>query len=511
MTRLTLAAPITAADAGRRTITGTIVTWGEVGNTSAGPAKFEAGSIQAADDVVLRLEHDRTRPLGRAIELADTPQGMTGTFRIAATAAGNDALVEAADGLRDGLSVGVEVLESSLDADGTLVVLAARMDEVSLVTHPAIQSARVTEVAAAEPDEPTDPAPTEAEEPTPEEGVTVDESTPAVVEATAADVPRVHVTVEPFPYGRDGVQASFFRDMVNAQGDVQAAQRVSQAKSMLEAAAKRTDVAEVIPPGYRPDLYQGEDPIGMPIASSITQMSISDATPFKIPRFATAVDLAKDHVEGTNPTDGTITFAEITVTPKAISGKFTASREMLDAANPNLDAIIMKAMAEDYANKVEQETATALFTAATAGVNAAGGKVSVALLNALATYATTRTLPADRIALGSGYFGKIAAEVDSGGRPLNPYLNPSNADGTIGAAVASVSFAGLAARMAWSTAAKNAVVYRSGDFISFRSPRLSWRWEEVAGPAQIVFAQFGYTAFAALRSDGAIKLTDGTT
>jgi hypothetical protein len=258
-------------------------------------------------------------------------------------------------------------------------------------------------------------------------------------------------------------------------------------------------------------MYVGEDVFGMPIASSVSQMAISDATPFKIPVFSTAADLAKDHVEGTNPADGTISFAEMTVTPKAVSGKFTASREMLDAANPNLDAIIMKAMAEDYNNKIEGEAATALLAAATAGTNAAGGKVSVGLLNALALFATTRTLPADRIALGSGYFQKVAAEVDSSGRPLNPYLNPSNADGTIGAAVASVSFAGLAARMAWSTAAKNAIVYRGSDFISFRSPRLSWRWEEQAGPANIVFAQFGYTAFAAMRTDGAIKLTDGTT
>ena len=504
---LTFSTQLTAADSQTRTISGTVVTFNEVGNTSAGPAMFEAGSISHEGDVVLRLEHDRTRPIGRAVELAETKEAITGSFKIVATRSGDDSLVEAAEGLRSGFSVGVSV-DAAEERDGVLVVTAATLEEVSLVTHPAIQSATVTDVAASE--APTDPD-ASPEEPVidEEEGDTVDESTTAVVEATAA-VPSPIMVQDAFPY-REGVQASFFRDMFNSRMDVEAARRVAQAQEMLSAAQKTPSVSQVIPPGYRPDLYVAEEVLGQPIASSVSHMSISDATPFKIPVFGSATGLAADHVEGANPTDGTIDFEERTVTPKAVSGKFTASREMLDAANPNLDGIILRAMAEDYANKVENEAAAALLAAATAGTNAAGGKVSVGLLNALALFATTRTLPADRIALGSGYFQKIAAEVDSGGRPLNPYLNPSNADGTIGAAVASVSFAGLAARMAWSTAAKNAIVYRGSDFILFESPRLSWRWEEQAGPANIVFAQFGYTAFQAMRSNGAVKLTDGTT
>lgn len=56
---------VTAADTVKRTISGTIVTWNEQGNTSVGPTVFAAESIQMKP-VKLLLEHDRTRPIGKA-------------------------------------------------------------------------------------------------------------------------------------------------------------------------------------------------------------------------------------------------------------------------------------------------------------------------------------------------------------------------------------------------------------------------------------------------------------
>ncbi len=57
---------VTAADTIKRTITGTIVTWNEQGNTSVGPTIFAADSIEIKP-VKLLLEHDRTRPIGKMI------------------------------------------------------------------------------------------------------------------------------------------------------------------------------------------------------------------------------------------------------------------------------------------------------------------------------------------------------------------------------------------------------------------------------------------------------------
>ena len=57
---------ITAADSDSRTITGRIVTFDETGNASIGKVQFAKGSIDP-QSVLLNLEHDRTRRIGKTI------------------------------------------------------------------------------------------------------------------------------------------------------------------------------------------------------------------------------------------------------------------------------------------------------------------------------------------------------------------------------------------------------------------------------------------------------------
>ena len=180
---LTFAAPILAADTGRRLIAGRLVGYGELGDTSAGPTVIAGPPEQLEPgEVVLVIEHDVHRPLGRAVALEDDGDQLTGRFRLAATTAGTDALIEAADQLRDGLSVGAEVLDAEVDAAGVLHVTAWRLRHVGLVTSPAFATATVTEVAAARSDPDPDPDP----DPTP--GLEADlEADPDPVEVPAVD------------------------------------------------------------------------------------------------------------------------------------------------------------------------------------------------------------------------------------------------------------------------------------------------------------------------------------
>ena len=48
-------ADITAADVERRTIVGTVVPYGAIGNTSLGPVTFTQGSISVGDSVIVIL------------------------------------------------------------------------------------------------------------------------------------------------------------------------------------------------------------------------------------------------------------------------------------------------------------------------------------------------------------------------------------------------------------------------------------------------------------------------
>ena len=148
---------ITAADSESRTITGQIVAFDVVANASTGKVLFQSGSIEPAS-VKLNLEHDSARPIGRSIDMKKYKDGMEATFKISQTSAGNDALVEAMDGLRDGFSVEAEATEFAYNEDGTMVVSAAQLVGVALTHNPAFDAARVERVAATEGDE--DSAPT---------------------------------------------------------------------------------------------------------------------------------------------------------------------------------------------------------------------------------------------------------------------------------------------------------------------------------------------------------------
>jgi HK97 family phage prohead protease len=123
---------ITAADTNKRTISGTIVSWNEAGNTSAGKTVFSKDSIDFSKPVKLLLEHDKTRPLGKLIDIVANDQGLEGTFKLAKTFAADDALEEAATGLRDGFSVGVMV-DAWDNKDGAMVISKSSLSEVSLV------------------------------------------------------------------------------------------------------------------------------------------------------------------------------------------------------------------------------------------------------------------------------------------------------------------------------------------------------------------------------------------
>ena len=104
--KLNFSVNLTAADADARTISGRIVTFGEKGNTSVGPTIFAADSLKFNKTTKLLLEHDRTRPIGKLLTYTMHDDGIDATFKVAGTIAGDDSLLEAAEGLRDGFSVG---------------------------------------------------------------------------------------------------------------------------------------------------------------------------------------------------------------------------------------------------------------------------------------------------------------------------------------------------------------------------------------------------------------------
>jgi HK97 family phage prohead protease len=150
------AGPVSSDDAAR-TITGRLVPYGQVGSTNMGRFTFAAGSITVPDDpseVKLLVEHDQVHSVGYATALEERPDGLWGTFHVpAGDPEGDLALRRAANRVRNAFSVGVDLDSATLETarrsrDGKPVAARGALRETSLVSVPAFQGARVTDVAA---------------------------------------------------------------------------------------------------------------------------------------------------------------------------------------------------------------------------------------------------------------------------------------------------------------------------------------------------------------------------
>jgi hypothetical protein len=140
-----------AADQASRILRYRLLPFGEPGYTNVGKVTAGPGCLQlcAAEDFVLNLQHEKHRPLGIGVELAESPAGLDVAVRILATTAGDDLLVEAAEGVRTGVSV---------EVDGPVVragrLVGGRVSGGGAVVDPAFASARL--VASELPDAPDD-------------------------------------------------------------------------------------------------------------------------------------------------------------------------------------------------------------------------------------------------------------------------------------------------------------------------------------------------------------------
>lgn len=142
--RLTIPGLVTAADPETRTLHGLAVPWNVRGNTSAGPTIIARGAILVPADptnVKVCWEHDRAEVHGHALSFLDTPVALLTTLRTDTTERGNAIMAGATSKMRDGLSVGIDVLDAEYH-DGVLHVSGAFLREISSVGVPAWNDAR---------------------------------------------------------------------------------------------------------------------------------------------------------------------------------------------------------------------------------------------------------------------------------------------------------------------------------------------------------------------------------
>lgn len=438
-----------AADAGKREISGRIVAWGEKGYTSAGETIFAPNSLTFNKKTKLLLEHDRTRPIGFLKSHEVTATDVQAVFGLAKTFSADDAIEEASTGLRDGFSVGVKV-DAWDNQDGVMVITAATVHEVSLVTDPAINSARVERVAASENavEEISEPQ-VQDETKTQPEGEdlvseTISEATTEVVEAAKSETT---VTANaPVAYTSPRVDLNVTAGQF-AKAQILAARGDADARDLVAALSVAT-VAEntgMVPPAYLRDII-GVIDASRPFIDSIERAALP-AFGMKVftPKLGAQaiVGLTAEGAEYASQ-DTAVTFQEDNVVKFAGAG--ILDEELVLRSDPSFLDLYLRELAASYAQKTDAY-------AAKIAADGSQDSISTTLYKAIAlgiadAYNVTRSTPSKLlVAPSGGYdnidFANILGAVDGSQRPLFAAAAPQNAAGLVSQGSTNGTVAGL--------------------------------------------------------------------
>ena len=494
-----------------RTISGKIVPFGnEVGYTSAGKVIFEKGSIEIPESPKpkLLLEHDAKKPIGRMISFQEREDGIYATFKVSATTRGNDALVEASEQLRSGLSVGVEVTDGKREKD-VYRVLSSRMVETSLVQAAAFKSAEVLSVAASEEEE--------AEKPTENESEAVVEKTPdtatvaPVVETPAVEAarptvvapiytkPRIEVT--PLTLLDNTIRASVFGD--------------ESARQFLAAASDTdttNDVPGLVPVRQLTEVINPKTTGVRPAIDAVSSGVLPDAgMKFQIPRVKAAPTVATV-AEGGAFSDTQTEIEYIDVDVKKAAGMQLFSVEVLDRTSPAFLSELLALMSDAYAKHTDYALVDKILTDASLDATTTtlpwdGAEFSAFVSRGAKSIYSNTFKFATGVVASPDQWANITALVDSQNRPIFNAAAPQNAGGDVQVNAIRGTVLGLPLYVDYNLSGDgdgSIIILNRDSYTWYESPRLQLRAEKV-GTGKVEIGMYGYYAIATKVAAGAFK------
>ena len=476
LTHLTFSSPIEASDSARRIIAGQIVPFGSVGNTSVGRVIFEKGSIQipAASKIKLLAQHNTNDPIGRAQSFKETSIGIDGVFKLSAASKATDYLLMASEGLIDGLSVGVEVVTAREQKDGTLVVTAAILKEVSLVESPAFSEARVLEVVAQEAEDDMaemtieqiedeqiakiseavkvleetqkiEKALEQTETQTESEAAVSEDTTPATTEAAATAEASRPIIKASTAYGdgttrvRHGITSMgrYTEHKVKAAlGDDQSRQWVAAAEDRVTAAADSFSTNPAFSPIQYLSNFVSNTNFGRPAIDAVSKAALpANGMTINIPTLVTSAGggssvapTVAQTAESAAPSDTGMTSAYTSVSVNKYAGQQTISLELMERSDP----IFFDQLAIQLERAYLQATDAALIAILTAqGTQAAtaaatsAGLISYVSTEAPAAYKGSSYF-AQNLVANTDWWSALLGYTDTTGRPIYNAYNPWN-------------------------------------------------------------------------------------
>jgi hypothetical protein len=368
--------------------------------------------------------------------------------------------------------------------------------------------------------------------------VLAERGTPTGAVDVAARSPMVRVGREPLGYFAPG-NPSLLRDIAAAvwDHDRAAGERLQRFQAMCQAgsvaavareavmlrrleAAPSTTVTDpdIVPPGYRPDLFTDLIAYEAPVWSAMAKAPISDFTPFNIPRVTARAGMSGKPADEVTPVPaGTLTTGQDTVTPEQVMGQYSFSRALAMSSNPAIDAIALHALNEGWLLDVEARAIAFLNTAANHTAAAAtattGTEYIKALRQNLAAFRVTRRSTATTIVAPGAVEWSAAVDADDlNDRPLLGWgQNVMNPVGEVTDAAGEANVLGVPFLPDGTSPLPANVTFmvRREDAVAFTTPMMQWRFEaDATNPMVITLVKYSGVAFWTRRKEGVRVITN---
>jgi HK97 family phage prohead protease len=499
-----------AGETQTRTITGVAVPYGETATVSDGTqVRFEQGALPVEGKAPkLFMYHDSSMPVGLVTERVDTEEGMMFSARISATAAGDEALTLALDGVLDSVSVGVNPTKFSYDDEGTMIVTEAEWLELSLVPIPAFAGAVIEKVLASAQEPDTEPTPEQVEE-----TETVDAVQPeAVVEAATPTAP---IPAQPkrnfgMPSAGEYMAAYHIGGEVWQRVNAAAVEVMKSKQTALQAAAGdalTTDTPGLLNVRVLGPVFDDLNYI-RPVVSAVGARAFPDGGTQKTfirPTWTTHTEVGSQSPELNGVAARTPVIASNVVSKTTLAGQVTLSAQDIDFTSPAAMEIILRDLAGQYMLQSDAVACAAIL----AGDTASGSTWTVTandpstLISALYDAATdilkaTNFLP-DHIFVSPDVWQKLGAQLDGDKRPVFPYTGAAGLMGVNGMGTANVTqmntFNPLGLNLVVDRAfADNTMVVARGSAIEFYEQVRGIMSVEVPSTLGRTFSYYGYVS-----------------
>jgi HK97 family phage prohead protease len=544
---LTFSGNIEAVDSGdRRTISGKIAPYGEIGFTSAGKVVFAPNSITAAEPskIKLLMSHDSTKPVGRMQSMSSDDSGLYASFKVSQSSRGSDAILLAQEQLMDGLSVGVEVTASKPQKD-YLLVTAAVLREVSLVEAAAFQSAAVQKISAQENLSDVEAASmstkvittntvintttTETETETESEAAVTtapDQSAPEVANAAeeqaAPVVEAARKIIRPSVLDSQRVRTPIVNMGSYTEHKIKAALGNDDSRLYVTAA----DDSFSTNPGFNPTQYLSEFPtntrFGTPSIDACSRGILpSNGMTINVPSLVTSAGgqsgvapvVTVEAEAGAVQNTGMVT-EYLTGTVAKYSGMNTISIELLERGygDGNFFSELTNQLQNAYLKTIDTTVNAALVTAGTVATTAqaatSAGIIGYTSEAARLVYEATGYFANNYIANGSQWQLLLGA-TDSTGRPIYTASNPMNNAGSLTPGSIRGNVLGLDLYVdknfaATTTVDDSAIILAPEAFTVYQSPQ-AYMSVNVVSNLQVQVAIYGYMATIAKMPKGIIR------